>query len=411
MTAAAFCRKLVLVSLLLVPVVVTADVVSDWNEKALACTREAKQLPFVATRTMALVHTAVFDAVNSIIGGYEPYKVKIAAPPGSSPEAAAVAAAHAVLVKLFPEQKAMLDVEYSKSLADIPDGKGKKSGIEVGEQVAAQSCALRAPDGFDTPNKYRPATTAGVYVVTTMPVASNWGGVKPWALERGSQFRPAAPPKLTSEVWARDYDEIRRVGAKTSSVRTAEQTDIGRFWAITGPASWDPLVRELAATPGRSLINNARLFALAEIAGADAYISVFDAKYTYNFWRPITAIRNGELHGNPAFITEETWEPLIDTPLHPEYPCAHCITSAALEKVLEAEFGTGPVKLTMTSPTAPGVTRNWTTIQQWADEVSAARIYGGIHYRNSTEVGQAMGKQVGEYVMRGCMKPANTASK
>jgi hypothetical protein len=167
-------------------------------------------------------------------------------------------------------------------------------------------------------------------------------------------------------------------------------------------------VRQLAATPGRTLSENARLFALVETATADAYIAVFDAKYTFNFWRPITAIRNGDIDGNDATVREPDWEPLVDTPLHPEYPCAHCITSAAAAAVLRSEFGVGPIPVvTMTSPTAPGVERKWTTIQEWADEVSDARICGGLHYRNSTVIGKSMGRQIGELAVKRYLQPVH----
>ena len=399
--------RCLLLAVLLFPASAAADAITDWNEKGLAAATQAKQLPFVATRTLALVDTAMFDAVNSIEGRYAPYKFKVSAPAGSSSEAAAVAAAHAVLLKLFPDQKADLDAAFAASLAKIPEGSGKTAGITAGEDVAAKILALRASDGADAANTYKPRTTPGAYVPTTLPIGSQWGNVTPWVMERGSQFRPAPPPLLTSPVWASDYNEIKELGAKKSSVRTAEQTDIARFWMLAGPASWEPIVRHLAATPGRSLIQNARLFALAEIAAADAYIAVFDGKYTFQFWRPITAIRNGGIDGNDATRVAD-WEPAIDTPLHPEYPCAHCITSGAVAAVLESEFGAGPIPaVTMTSPTAPGVTRTWTTVKDWADEISAARIYGGIHYRNSTVVGRSMGKQIGELAVQNCMRPSH----
>jgi hypothetical protein len=390
-----------------VPAASAADVVTEWNQKAGAAVAESKLYPFAGTRATSMVQVAVFDAINSIEGRYSPYKVKVSAPAGSSAEAAGVAAAHAVLVKLFPEQKASLDVAYAASLAQIPEGGGKTAGIEVGEEVAGKILALRASDGSGAPNNYRPITAPGVYVPTTLPIASQWGNVTPWVMERGSQFRPAAPPDLKSAEWARDYDEVKDLGGKKSTVRTAEQTETARFWLITGPQSWDPLVRQLAAAPGRSLIENARLFALVEMAAADAYIAVFDGKYAFNLWRPITAIRNGDRDGNDATGRDAGWEPLIDTPLHPEYPCAHCITSAAVRMVLESEFGTGAVSLSMTSSAVPGVTHKWASIEEWANEVSVARIYGGIHYRNSTVVGKDMGKKIGELAVRNYLKPAH----
>jgi len=389
------------------PAAHAGDVVTEWNQKAGAAVVEAKVYPFAGGRAMSMVHVAMFDAINSIEGRYSPYKVKVAAPAGSSAEAAGVAAAHTVLVKLFPEQKASFDAAYAASLAQIPDGSGKTAGIGVGEEVAGKILALRAADGADAPNTYRPNTAPGVYVPTTLPIASQWGNVTPWVMERGSQFRPAAPPDLKSAEWARDYNEVKDLGGKKSTTRTAEQTEAARFWVITGPQSWDSLLRELAAAPGRTLVQNARLFALVEMAGADAYISVFEAKYAFNLWRPITAIRNGDMDGNDATSRDAGWEPLIDTPLHPEYPCAHCITSAAVRAVLESEFGTGAVSLSMTSSAAPGVTHKWASIEEWANEVSVARIYGGIHYRNSTVVGKDMGKKIGELAVKNFLKPTH----
>jgi hypothetical protein len=397
---------IVAAAMMAAPAASAADVVTEWNQKAGAAVAEAKVYPFVGTRAMSLVHVAMFDAINSIEGRYSPYKVKVSAPAGSSAEAAGVAAAHSVLVKLYPEQKASLDAAYAASLAQIPDGSGKTAGISVGEEVAGKILALRTSYGADAPNTYRPITAPGVYVPTSLPIGSQWGNVTPWVMERGSQFRPSAPPALTSGEWARDYNEVKDLGGKKSTTRTAEQTEIARFWMITGPPSWDPIVRQLAAAPGRSLIENARLFALVEMAGADALIAVFEGKYAFNFWRPITAIRNGDLDGNDATSRDAGWEPLIDTPLHPEYPCAHCIASGAVRAVLESEFGTGAVSLSMTSSAAPGVTHKWASIQGWAEEVSAARIYGGIHYRNSTVVGKDMGKKIGELALRNYLMPA-----
>jgi hypothetical protein len=396
---------LLLVALLVVPAVAAADAVTEWNEIAVATAAAGRHGASDASRTTALVHAAVFDAVNAVEARYTPYRIKVTAPAGASAEAAAVAAAHAALTRLYPAQKAALEQAYAKSIGRIPDGRARTDGIAVGEKVGADMVALRANDGATAPNVYRPVTAPGVYVVTTLPVSSQWGKLTPWVLERGSQFRPGPPPALTSGEWLRDCMEVMDLGGKKSTVRTPEQTDIARFWSVVGPASWDPVLRAVAAAPGRTLSQNARLFALAEMAAADAYIAVFDAKYTYNLWRPITAIRNGDNHGNATMTRVADWEPLIDTPLHPEYPCAHCITSAAIAAVLEGELGPTFPEVTMTSPAAPGVVRRWTTGKALTDEVSAARIYGGIHYRTSTVVGQAMGRQIGELAVQKYLRP------
>lgn len=398
-------RVCLLAIAILSPAASPADVVTEWNQKAGASVLEARIYPFAGTRVMAIVHAAMFDAVNSIEGRYTPYKFKVSAPPGASSEAAAVAAAHATLVKLFPDQKAALDAAYAASLAQIPEGPGKAGGIAVGEEVAAKVLEWRATDGADAPNTYRPVSTPGAYVSTTLPIGTQWASMTPWLMERASQFHPAPPPVLSSPEWAADYNEIKEIGGKKSTRRTAEQTEAARFWTITGPQSFDPVVRQLASAPGRSLSQNARLFALVEMAVADSYIAVFEAKYAFNFWRPITAIRNGDLDGNEATVRDASWEPLVDTPLHPEYPCAHCINSGAARAVLESEFGAGPNPLTMTSPAAPGAVHKWATIAEYAEEVSLARIYGGLHYRNSTVVGKAMGKKIGELAVQSYLKP------
>jgi hypothetical protein len=392
-------------AIVFLPAIAAADVVTEWNQKAGASVLEAKIYPFAGTRVMAIVHTAMFDAINSIEGRYTPYKFKVSAPAGSSSEAAGVAAAHAALVKLFPEQKAALDAAYTASLAQIPDSPGKTAGMAVGEEVAAKILDWRASDGADAPNTYRPVTTPGTYVTTTLPIGTQWDSVTPWVMERGSQFRPGPPPALASAEWAADYNEVKDIGGKKSAKRTSEQTEIARFWTITGPQSFDPIARQLASAPGRSLSQNARLFALVEMAVADSYIAVFDAKYAFSFWRPITAIRNGDIDGNDATLRDAGWEPLVDTPLHPEYPCAHCINSGTARAVLESEFGTGANPLSMTSATAPGVVHKWATIAEYAEEVSLARIYGGIHWRNSTVVGRAMGQKIGELAVQNYLKP------
>ena len=392
---------------LLMPAGAAADSITEWNERALACTTTAKQAPYPAARALAMVHVAMFDAANSIERRYSAYKVQVSAQPGSSAEAAAIAAAHSVLLELFPDQSAELDAAYAAALARLPED-GKPGGVAVGEQVAADITSLRANDVSDAPNQYRPVTAPGVYVMTTLPVGSTWPGVKPWLMKSALQFRPGAPPRLTSQVWARDYNEIKDVGGKKSTVRTAAQTEMARFWKMVGPGSWAPIVRQFAAIPGRTLLQNARLFALTEMAAADSQIAVFEAKYTYNFWRPITAIRNGDLDGNRQTERVPDWEPLIDTPLHPEYPCAHCINSMAVATVLESEFGNGQIPvLTMTSSTAPGVVHRWARIKDWTDEVAAARIYAGVHYRNSTVVGQDMGRKIGELAVSSYLRPVH----
>jgi hypothetical protein len=278
----------------------------------------------------------------------------------------------------------------------------------VGERAAAAVLASRADDGAGTPERYRPITTPGVYVPTTIPVASQWSQRKPWVMTSASQFRPGPPPMLASEAWARDYNEIKAVGGKNSAVRTPAQADVARFWEATVPTIYYAVVRSVADSPGRELTQNARLYAIAGEAMDDALIAVFDAKYHYHFWRPITAIRNGDIDGNDATDRDAGWLPFIDTPVHPEYPCAHCIVSGAIGGVLAAEIGTAPLPtLRATSPTAPGVVRSWASLDDFMAEVANARIYDGVHYRNSAEVGTAMGKQIGALTAASALRPAD----
>jgi hypothetical protein len=211
----------------------------------------------------------------------------------------------------------------------------------------------------------------------------------------GSQFRPKPPPALDSEIWTKDLNEIREIGGRTSAKRSDEQTNIARFWFLTGPRTYNPIVRQLALAKKMDLVDCARLYALSSMTAIDAFIAVFDAKYTYNLWRPITAIRNADLTANPATPREASWTPVGVTPMHPEYPCAHCIVAAAISTVLQGAVG-NEVDISLTSSTASGATRKWTRLQDYSDEVSNARIYAGFHYRFSTEVGKDMGRKIGE---------------
>ena len=381
-----------------------ADVVTDANAKAADIASKAPGTP-PAVRVMAHVQVAVFEAVNAITGRYAPFIGKINAAPGASVDTAVAASTRTVLLKLMPTQQQAIDADYEAALKLVPDGQAKRDGIAVGEQ-AATACLARPDEGLLVPDTYRPHAAAGVYVPTMPPAVPNWGKRKPWVMTSGSQFRPGPPPALTSQIWVRDYNEIKAVGGKNSTQRTAEQTAIAKFWEATAPAVYWPVARSVAAAPGRDVTANARLFAIAAMAMDDALIAVFDAKYTYNFWRPVTAIRNGDVDGNDATERDPSWSPFIDTPMHPEYPCAHCIVSGSLGAVLQAEIGSGatPV-LTATSPFAPGAPRTWKTIAEFVQEVAQARIYDGVHYRNSTEVGSAMGKQIGELAVKSFPKP------
>jgi hypothetical protein len=236
-------------------------------------------------------------------------------------------------------------------------------------------------------------------VPTVVPAAATWPRRAPWILATPSQFRPGPPPELTSETWARDLQEVRQLGEKNSKLRSTQQTEIARFWEETRPLVYFPLLKPVAALPGRTVAQNARLYAAAALASDDALIAVFDAKYHYNFWRPIAAARIEHVAGRARVEADPGWTPFIATPLHPEYPCAHCVLAGAVGAVIEDELRGRPVPVLSTrSPTAPGVVRQWRSVDEFIDEVRAARVYDGVHYRTSTEVGATLGRAVGRLV-------------
>ena len=388
----------------------SADAITDWNVKAGDLIVEAKLGPPPANRVMAMVHAAVYEAVNAITKRYPDSQLQLEATQGASVDAAVAAANHAVLAKLMPSQQA-IDAVYQAALATIADGPARTAGIDVGRKAAAAILAMRADDAVATADTYRPHTTAGVYVPTALPGATQWPQRKPWLMTSAAQFRPAAPPALTSEAWAREYNEVKALGSKSSARRSAEQTEIARFWEFSLPPIYHGVVRSVANTPGREPTRNARLFAAVTQAQDDAMIAIFDAKYHYNFWRPVTAIRSGDIDGNDATERDASWTPFIDVPIHPEYPSAHSVLAGAAGAVLQAEIGTAAMPaLTTTSPTAKGATRRWTKVGDFVQEVVNARVYQGVHYRFSTEVGAAMGKQIGELAAaKLLLSPVSTA--
>jgi hypothetical protein len=382
-----------------------ADVITDWSLTAGEIVSAHQPGP-PGSATLAVLQTAVFDAVNAITRQYP----KTASPTlqpasGASVDAAVAAVNRSVLLKLAPSQQAATEAAYERALAAIPDGKARTDGIAIGEQAVAELMLRRAAKPADRVY-YRPLTRPGMYVPTVVPVGGDAVPVTLcWVLDRVDQFRPGPPPELTSAVWARDYNEIKAMGSRTGSQRTPEQTDIARFWTTTGPAVYFPLARSVTGQPGREVTRNARFLAAFAQAGVDAIDAVFDAKFHYQFWRPFTAIRNGDQDGNDATERDPSWIPFIETPMHPEYPCAHCAAAGAYGAVLLAEIGSGPTpRLDSTSPTLSGVTRSWNSVADFEQEVSNARIYDGVHYRNSTEVGNALGRKVGELVVARLMQ-------
>lgn len=382
-----------------------ADVITDWNQKAVPIVTKYS-LGAPAYRDLAIMHLAMYQCVNSIEPRYEPYQTKVDAPATASKEAAAAVSAVVVLSKLHPDDQPKLDAELKQYLAQIPDGPAKDEGVALGQKVADNLLSLRANDGANEPDSYRPRTTAGRYIPTAPVVVPMWGKVTPFGLKSGSQFRPGPPIDLKSREWAENYNEIKAVGAKNSAPRTALQTETGRLWLYTGPGTFMPLAVQLSQAKGLGVNENARLFALLSMATADAMVAVFDAKYHYEFWRPITAIRNGDLDGNPQTERDASWDSLGPAPLHPEYPCAHCIVAGSAGGVMLAFFGPGTLpEFSLTTPAAPGVTHRWTRLEDYIAEPSNARIWSGIHYRFSTKVGTDMGRKIADYTVQNYLRP------
>ena len=393
--------------ILLASTAVAADVVTDANAKTADFIAAAKLAHNGANyRAAAIVQVAVFEAVNAVTGRFPNARLKLGPAPGASIEAAVLSATRSALVTLTPSQQAQVEAWYAEALAAVPESPAKAAGIALGGKAAAGVLALRADDGSNLPETWKPATIPAVYVATPLPLMTQWGKRRPWVLARPDQLRPGPPPSLTSETWARDFNEIKALGARNSAARTAEQTAAARFWEASAPPIYFGIVRSFASAPGRDVGENARLYAAIAIAMDDALVAVMDAKYTYKLWRPITAIRNADRTQNPATEGDPGWLPFIETPQHPEYPCAHCIVASAVATVLEAAMGDAPAKLSATSATLPGAVRSWSKPSELVAEVSEARICDGVHYRNSTVVGAEMGRKLGQLVVAKEFQPA-----
>jgi len=415
------------------------DVILDWNVSLLGVIRDwtttsndpypnriVTERPPVAARNLAMVHAAMYDAVNSIEQTHEPYYVDIAAPAGASPVAAAAAAAHRVASQLYrePDEIAIFNAALAEALATVPDGSAKTLGVSLGQQVGDAILAWRSTDGAGAQVEYTPGTDPGdwnrTFPAFLPPLLTQWPNVTPFAMTSGSQFRPAAPPALDSAEYAAAVDEVMQLGGLNSPTRTAEQTEIALFWAdgggtFTPPGHWNQIAVDVALARGNTLAENASLFTLLNIAEADAGIAAWDAKNAFDLWRPIDAIRRGQTDGNDATIADPTWTPLINTPPFPTYTSGHSTFSGAAEVVLSSFFGSN-IQFTTQSDGHSGftqrplatsqiVTRTFTSFAQAADEASHSRIYGGIHFEFDSTAGLAAGRALGSYVVASFLTP------
>jgi hypothetical protein len=382
-----------------------ADPVLEWN--AIMISTTSGQNPFFQARFAAITQLAVFEAVNAIEQEFDPYVGTIAAPPTASAEAAAIAAAHAVLKNYFPGNAATLDAARATSLAGIEDGVPKQEGILVGEAAAATMIALRGEDGSAPAEFHAPASAApGEWQPTpTCPAAEGillqWRNLRPFAIKSTDRFRAPPPPALTSRRYARDYNEVKRVGGADSPFRSQARADVAQFYAVTAPVPvWNAAASQVASEQGRSMSESARALALVNMAISDAQASVFDTKYHYHFWRPETAIRAGDADGNPLTRGERAFAPFVPAPCFPSYVSAHGGSSGAAREVLRREFGERHHFITLSSPAIAGVVLQYGSFGQITSDIDDARVYGGIHFRFDQDAGEKLGRQVGAYVHR-----------
>ena len=382
--------------------------VADWSLIAQnAIVTVGRRFPGEAAVLMGIVHAAIYDAVVAIEGGYQPYAITPTVPPNTSIEAAVAAAAHRVLVGRFPDQQAGLDDVYFAYLNGIPNAEAKANGVLVGEEVGGGIVLLRANDGLDSVMPYvqRPPGP-GVYEPTAPapPLGTRMPRVLPLALEYASQFRPDGPPALRSREYARDFNEVKGLGRFDSRVRSAEQTAVARFWTDHDIPQWNRSLLRLADARGLPAIETARMLAMAHVAGGDAMIGCFDAKYHYLSWRPIHAIQRADTDGNARTLQDPAWQPLLPTPNHPEYPSAHACHTTAIAEALESFFGTGRLRFSVDS-LVTGETRYYKRFREVVAEVNNARVWAGFHFRYSQEDGSRIGRRVARLVVRNFFQP------
>jgi len=396
---------------------VAQNAITNWNNIAITAARASKAPGAASGSTTAIyiayVELAVYNAVNAIDGGFEPYKYSLTAPAGASADAAAIEAAYQTLIRLFPDQKQYLDTQYGDPLvgiASIPNGPAKTDGQSVGSVSAITLLALRANDGrgVNVPYSFPSMVVPGVWIPTApgfLAPATPWAGqMQPFTFDDPGQYLPEPPPDLSSQTWADDYNQVKALGAKDSTVRTPEQTEIGLFWTEHSTAQYGRMLRAKAVEFNLGLADTARLFAMTYAASADATIGCWNAKYHYSFWRPVTAIRNGDIDGNPDTVADTAWTALGTTPNHPEYPSAHGCTTGAVADTLKSYFGSPNLEISLYSPVT-NTTHTFSSVREWQREVEFARIYAGFHYHHSMVQGFVLGRRVAQHVVTTYFRP------
>ena len=409
---------LIATAALTAPAMASADVVTDWNRTMIDALEVDKTPPPPSARVGAIVQSAVFDAVNGIARRYTPMHVLPDAPHGASHSAAVAGAAHEALVTLFPAQQAMLDQRLADTISQIArpwqsDDRSIAEGLQWGKTVADATLAWRATDGFGTaPPTYAPTGIPGRWAPTApafvpMPLFRQFASMTPFALAAPDQFLPAPPPPLTSARYARDFNEVKALGSATSTIRTLEQTQTATFWQSDTPtAIWNRVADDLAQQRGRSMLVDARILALMNISVADSTITMWNAKNTYDTWRPITAIQQAESDSNPDTSPDPNWTPLLVTPAFQEYPAGHPGVSSGGATVLASFYG-DDTTFTATSATLPGVERSFTSLSSAIEQVENARVWGGIHFRTACLTAAHVGAEVAQYVTRTRLLPVH----
>ena len=391
-----------------------ADTVTDWWEVANRYYNASQSMPGRTPdhdRASTRAALAMFEAVNAIDRRYRSYLGLPAGDPAASQEAAAATAAYKVLLSVYPTHKAALEESHAMAMAGIADERRREAGRLIGEKAAAAALAAGGIDPAVVQAPYRPRTRPGEWIGASLPsLEPYWTAFKPWAIGSAEALRPPPPPALISARYARDYEEVRRLGGRTSTDRTPIQTLIARYRQAFDVT---PSVRLATDAPGRRPVDNARLLALFQMAFDDAAQAMVVAKFHYNFWRPITAIRNGGDDGNDATVADPAWTPLLPTPNFQEYPCGHCTVAAAIGEVMKAEGGPGArsgvrVGSLMNPNSAVQALPSW---DEWVRQVSDSRIYGGVHYRFSNEAGEEIGRRAARIVMERALRPLPSAKR
>ncbi|MBI3414069.1 MAG: vanadium-dependent haloperoxidase [Verrucomicrobia bacterium] len=391
-----------------------ADVILDWNALMIGAIHIDNSGPTLSSRNLAILHTAIYDAVNSVLRTHQPYKFQLTVPTGTSAEAAAVGAAYEVMKTLYQPLQAQADDLYQNWLAAAPPGASLTNGLALGEQIAQLVLQDRTADGSSTDVPYIPSAAPGQWRRTPPffrpPLTPQWRYVTPFCLPGLESFMPPPPPALDSPEYATALNEVKAIGSANSTVRTAEQSLIARYWSDFSytsmpPGHWHLIAETIARDRNNTLADNARLFALISLAQADGAILCWEVKFRYNFWRPVTAIQRADEDNNPLTEADKNWGQFLPSPPFPSYTSGHSTFSKASAQVLTHFYGTDAITFTTSSDTVQGVFRSFNSLAVCADEIGMSRIYGGFHFMFDNVQGKATGKKIGDYVSANFLLP------